>query len=430
MSRACVAPLAIAVLAGCPGARHARDPAADPSTVEIGRDGSSLRGVAADGELRFAALAAGTTSTIEARRGATVLWSAKLGGIAGPLAPHASLLLAALSGTGTLAGEAVRGEPAAMVVALDRATGAERWKRPVESSEWAQVIAMHGSETGAVIAGAFSGTLRIGASVVSSAGKSDGFVALLDPTGQPVWLVRTGGPHADSVQGVDARGGRIAIAGTFAAGAEIQGTPLPAFDERAPSGDGFVAVLDERTGARQWAAAFGGKLDDSVAGVAIDAADNVVVAANARDTIHVGGIDLVAQGDADGLVAWWTKAGVAKQAILLGGADFDGLRAISASGDRVVVAGFFSGTISLGKRTLSAGGGDDAFLAALDPSGAITQSWQVGGPGREEITALAGVPGGFIAGVAHTAAASIAGSDLPAPKDPMTGAALVVRPVR
>ncbi len=138
----------------------------------------------------------------------------------------------------------------------------------------------------------------------------------------------------------------------------------------------------------------------------------------------------MAQGDADGLVAWWTKAGMAKHAILLGGADFDGLRAIAASGDRVVVAGFFSGTISLGKRTLSAGGGDDAFLAALDPSGAITESWQVGGPGREEITSLAGLPGGFLAGVAHTAAASVAGSDLPAPKDPMTGAALVVRPVR
>ena len=430
MRRACIAPLAIAVLAACPGARHARDPAADPSTLEIGRDATSLRGVAAESDVTFVALALGTASTIKARRGATLVWSAKLAGIAGPIARQFPLVFATLAGTGTLAEQPVRGEPAAMVVALEQATGAPRWKTAIESSEWAQVTTITGAARGTLVGGAFSGTLRIGGSVVSSAGKSDGFVARLGQTGQPEWLIRVGGPHADSVQGIATRSGHLAIAGTFAAGAEIQGVPLPAFDERMPYADGFVAVLDERTGTRLWAATFGGKLDDSVAGVAIDDADNIVIAANARDTVHVGGIDLVAHGDADGLVAWWTLAGVAKHALLLGGPDFDGLRAIAASGDRVVVAGFFSGALSLGKRTLAAGGGDDAFIAALDSHGAVTESWQVGGPGREEVTALVGIPGGFLAGIAHTAAASVGGADLPAPKDPMGGAAIVVRPVR
>lgn len=426
MIRACVAPFAIAVLAGCPGARHPRDPAAQASTLEIGRDATSLRGVTAAGEVRFVALASRAASTIEARRGAQVLWSTSLGGIAGPLASRADTVLATLSGTGTLADQAVRGEPAAMVVALDAATGAPRWKLAIEASEWAQITTVHGS----LVAGAFSGTLRIGSTVVSSAGKSDGFVARLGATGQPEWLVRLGGPHADSVQGADERDGRVAIAGTFAAGAELQGVPLPAFDERAPYADGFVAELDAASGARVWSAAFGGKLDDSVAGVAIDERGAVVVAANARDTVHVGGIDLVAHGDADGLVAWWSKAGAPQHAVLVGGPDFDGLRAIAASGDRVIVAGFFSGSLPLGKRTLTAGGGDDAFLAALDAGGAITESWQVGGPGREEVTALAAIPGGFLAGVAHTAAASIGEADLPAPKDPFGGAAIIVRSVR
>jgi hypothetical protein len=430
MRRACIAPLAIAVLAACPGARHARDPAADPSTLEIGRDATSLRGVAADRDVTFVAVASGTASTIEARRGATLLWSAKLGGTAGPIARQAPLVFATLAGTGTLADQHVRGEPAAMVVALEQATGAPRWKTAIESSEWAQVTTISGTARGAIIGGAFSGTLRIGSSVVSSAGKSDGFVARLGQNGQPEWLIRVGGPHADSVQGVSERNGRYAIAGTFAAGAELGGVPLLAFDERAPYADGFVATLDERTGARLWAATFGGKLDDSVAGVVIDEAENVVVAANARDTMHVGGLDLVAHGDADGLVAWWTKAGALSHAILIGGPDFDGLRAISTTGDRVLVAGFFSGALELGNRTMKAGGGDDAFIAALDTHGAVVESWQVGGSGREEITTLVGIPGGFLAGIAHTAAASIGGSDLPAPKDPMSGAAIVVRPVR
>lgn len=430
MGRACIAPLAIVVLAACPGARHARDPAADPSTLEIGRDATSLRGLAADRDLTFAALASGTVSTVEARRGAAIVWTAKLGGIAGPVAQQFPLVVATLSGTGTLADSPVRGEPAAMVVALDQATGAPRWKAPIESSEWVQIASITGAERGVIVGGAFSGTLRIGGLVVSSAGKSDGFVARLEMTGQPRWLIRVGGPHADSVQGIATRGNHVAIAGTFGAGAELAGVPLQAFDERAPYADGFVAVLEDQSGARVWAASFGGKLDDSVVGVAIDAANNIVVAGNARDTMHVGGLDLVTQGDADGLIAWWTLAGAATHAQLVGGPDFDGLRAISATGDRILVAGFFSGSVTLGDRTLTAGGGDDAFIAALDTHGAVTQSWQIGGPGREEVTSLAGIPGGFLAGVAHTAATSISGSEVPAPKDPMGGAVIVVRPVR
>ncbi|MBA3463752.1 MAG: hypothetical protein H0T46_27595 [Deltaproteobacteria bacterium] len=299
----------------------------------------------------------------------------------------------------------------------------------MESSEWATVSSLATLPDGGVlVGGTFSGTMRIAASVVSSAGKSDGFVARLDATGKPAWLVRVGGQHADAVQGVATRGDRIVIAGTFAAGAELRGVLLPAFDERSPFADGFVAELDAK-GARKWSASFGGKRDDAVAGVAIDAGGRVAVAGTVRETAHVGGADLVAQGDADGVVGWWSPGGAALHAVLIGGADFDGLRAITAVGDRIVVAGFFSGAMRLGDRQVAAGGGDDSFLAAFDTSGAILDSWQVGGPGREELTSLASVPGGFIAGVAHTAAVDIAGAELPAPKDPMSGAAIVVRPV-
>jgi hypothetical protein len=96
------------------------------------------------------------------------------------------------------------------------------------------------------------------------------------------------------------------------------------------------------------------------------------------------------------------------------------------------VAGFYSGALRLGDRALTAGGGDDAFLAELDPSGSVVTSWPVIGPGREEVTALSVIPGtgSFIAGLAHTATASVEGDALPAPRDPISGAALVVRGIR
>jgi hypothetical protein len=231
------------------------------------------------------------------------------------------------------------------------------------------------------------------------------------------------------VQGIAARGDRVVIAGTFAAGAELLGQPLPAVDERSPAGDGFAAELDDR-GGRRWIATFGGQGNDSVAGVAIDRTGRVVVAGTVRDMIHAGSVELTPRGAADGVVVWLTATGEHTGAILIGGPDFDGISAITAVGDRIVVGGFFSGSLRLGERTLAAGGGDDAWLAALDASGSVVQSWQVGGEGREEITALAAIRGGFVAGAAHSARASVDDSALPAPADPASGAALLVRGVR
>jgi outer membrane protein assembly factor BamB len=371
-------------------------------------------------------------ATIEALRpaaGPAAVWHTELAGYAGPVVLAGNRVIAALGGAGSVAGLALRGEPGAAVAALDAATGAPAWKLAVDSTEWSVIAALAAAGDGVVIGGAFSGTLRIADRVVSSAGQSDGFVARLTATGGVAWLIRVGGPGADAVHGVAAAADRIAIAGTFATGADLLGEPLVPFDERSPRADGFVAELDP-AGTRRWVQSFGGKADDAVAGVAIDAAGRIAVAATVQDTVHIGGSELTASGSADGLVAWWGPGGTLLNAVLLGGADFDGLRAIAPAGQRIVVAGFYSGSIRLGAGALTAGGGDDAFIAALDLAGTVAQAWSVGGDGREEVTALAAVPGGFVAGVAHTAAAVLDGAALPAPADPMSGAAILIRPVR
>ncbi|HEY0476306.1 MAG TPA: hypothetical protein VGD37_02230 [Kofleriaceae bacterium] len=425
--------LVLAGLAACPAPRTPSSIGAGGVTLEIGRAGSSLAGVAGDGAVVFAALAARSPAltTIEALRpsgGATPVWHAELPGHGGPLAASGKQVVAALGGSGTAAGLALRGDPGAAVAALDAATGAVAWKLAVDSTDWAVIAAIApDGQGGTVIGGAFVGTLRIADKVVSSAGQADGFVARLTAAGGIAWLVRVGGPGADAIQGVAAAADRIAIAGTFATGADLLGEPLPAFDDRSVAADGFVAELDS-SGARRWLQSFGGPADDAVAGVAIDARGRVAVAATARDTVRIGATELTANGAADGLVAWWGPDGTPLSAVLVGGADFDGLRAIAPAGDRIVVAGFYSGSVQLGDRALTAGGGDDAFVAELDASGAVVHAWSVGGDGREEITQLAAIPGGFLAGVAHTAGGTIDDVTLPSPADPMSGAAIVVRP--
>ncbi len=402
----------------------------------------AVRGVAGDGTTLYAAVesaapAAGSarsttrSTTIEARRAGAIAWRTPLPGAGGPLAVTSKLAFASVVASDALGAGAVRGDPAGAVVALDAASGAKRWTVLLDSTDWALVTALAPLGDDVVVAGSFAGTLRAGPHVVSSAGGSDGFVARVAASGEVAWLVRVGGAGADGVQGVAARAGdeRIAIAGTFTAGAELAGTELSAYDEASPFGDAFVAVLDGR-GARRWTSTFGGRADDAVAGVAIDARGNVIVAASVHEVVHVGSTQLVTQGTGDGIVVWYDPGGGTGTAVLVGGSDFDGLRAIAAVDDRVIVGGFFSGEIRLADRTLTAGGGDDAFLAALDAGGTITRTWHVGGDGREEVTSLAAIPGGVVAGIAYTANANVEGAALKAPADPMAGGALVVRGVR
>jgi outer membrane protein assembly factor BamB len=421
---------ALALLSACSARPKAPrvPPAADLALPLVG----AIRGVAGGGTALYAALETGSTpatTTVRAQRRGDEAWHVDLPGRGGPLAATPTLVAATVTASAALGAGVVRGDPAAAIVALDAATGARRWTVLVDSTEWALVTAIAALHADFVVAGTFGGTLRAGSRVVSSAGRSDGFVVRLSPAGEVRWLVRVGGAGADGVQGVATAGDRIAIAGTFTAGAELGGAPLPAYDESSPLGDAFAAELDD-SGARRWTATFGGRADDTVAGVAIDGRGNVVVAASTRDVVHVGSAQLVTQGASDGIVAWFGEGGEQGPAVLLGGLDFDGLRAITATGGVVIVGGFFSGSIQLADRTLTAGGGDDAFIAALDPSGTVAMAWHVSGKGREEVTSLAPIPGGFVTGIAHTAAAAIEDVQLPAPKDPMQGSALVVRGLR
>ncbi|HEY4056459.1 MAG TPA: hypothetical protein VGM39_07610 [Kofleriaceae bacterium] len=443
--------------AGCPSPSHPTDAPAGSQTIEIGTAGSSLRGAASDGTTIFASLAkanaagivdgtngtppATFTTTISARRGSTVAWTKDLAGRGGPLVFMAGdladamkghserLLIAALAGSGSVAGAPVRGEPGGAIVGLDVNTGAVAWRTALESNEWITITTMTmRPEGGVLVGGAFAATLRVGDRVVESGGRSDGFVLSLNSKGGVDWLWRMGGTGADTVQGIAARDGVVAVAGVYMNDAEFGGVSLPAFEEKTPNPDGYVGVLDLKTAKREWSQTFGGLGLEEVAGVAIDDEHHVAVAATVRGDLTVSGRAFTTAGPADGLVAWWNKDGSAHNAVLLGGADFDGLRAITAVGSRVVVGGFYSGSMRLGGDAISADGGDDAFLAALDASGRVVTTWPASGPGREELVTLSSLPGGFLVGAAYTASANIAGAQVKAPSDPLSGAAIAIRP--
>lgn len=366
-------------------------------------DGGTLGavgGLAIDGDVTVAG--AGRVATGFA--GGSPAWTRTLDADAGPIAVHQGGIAAiAVGGTGPFPALpfGLRGDPGAALLGFDAATGAPRWTLGVGATDWVIVRAVAPDGDGFLIGGVFSGTLRVGDRVVTSAGGSDGFWAAVGADGAVRSLARMGGPSADAIAGVVALpGGGLAIAGTYTDRATVIDAELAAIYPGPPAADGFVAALGA-DGALAWVRTWGGALGDTCAGVAVTA-DGLAIAGTVRDVVDVAGRRLDAAGPADGLIAYFDRGGAVRAAYLVGGADLDGLTAIVAHGDDVIAAGFFAGTVA----GVAASGGDDPMIAIARPGG-VEAIVPVRASGAAAVHALAADARGWVLAIGSATAAAI-----------------------
>ena len=181
-----------------------------------------------------------------------------------------------------------------------------------------------------VVTGTFRGTVTFGSTTLTSAGGMDLFVAKVDPSGSYVWATRAGGSAADNGHAISAL----------------------------PDGSSIV------TGAFEGTITFG-----------------------STTLTSAGGADMfVAKVDSSGSFVWATKAGGSSVAIG---------RAISALPDgSSIVTGAFMGTATFGSITLTSAGGDDVFVAKVDPSGSFVWATRAGGAFDEVSYAISTLPDG------------------------------------
>jgi hypothetical protein len=346
-------------------------------------------------------------------RGGEMAWFTEVAatwGLVGAVAVDGDVVAVAISGAGDVVPGlgGLRGEPGAAIRGLGGGDGAARWVVGVGASRWSAVHAIAPAGDGFLLAGSFAGTLRVGERTVTSAGNADGFVASLDRAGAVRWVRRMGGDGPDAVTGVAALGaGRIAIAGTFTGPAELGDTTLDAVATNTPASDGFVAVV-ESDARVAWARTWGSTLEDTCAGLAVLSGGAIAIAGTARGEVDVAGRRLEARGTADGLVAVFASDASVKGAWLVGGDDFDGVTSIAGAGDRIAVAGWFTGTLADGAK---ADGIDDVFVAEGTADGlAIIHPFHHAGP--SSATAFAATAAGWYLAV-HAAEPAPAGGVVP-----------------
>jgi hypothetical protein len=215
-------------------------------------------------------------------------------------------------------------------------------------------------------------------------GGVDAFVVKLSPNGGSlVYATYMGGRGDDRALG---------IAVNAAGAAHVCGRtssinfPILSAAQTSPGGgrDGWVAKLNPAGNALVYSTYYGGALDDSANGIAVDAAGNAYVTGetNSPDFRVVSAYQNSARGGQDAFAVKFGPSGAVIYSTFLGGAGDDrgAAVAVDASGN----AYFTGGTDSLDFPVLGAvqpvnGGGQDAFVVKLGPSGTFAYGTFLGG---------------------------------------------------
>lgn len=221
-----------------------------------------------------------------------------------------------------------------------------------------------------------------GSGLLTSGGSTDGFLLKLDSTGAFQWVKSVTSPSPNRTIAVTTDSGFVYSGGYFQGTANFGGTTIPTNGGR----DAFVTkhALD---GTFQWAKRMGGSESDVTYALDVDGSGNIyltgVFSGTANfDTSGIGTFNLTTTGGRDAFVAKLDGNGNLLWAKNMGGVDNDEGFGIKVGNDgRIYVTGYFNGAATFpagGATTLTAAGGNNAFLAVFDDAGNLQIARQLG----------------------------------------------------
>lgn len=231
------------------------------------------------------------------------------------------------------------------------------------NSQYAPTVAVDALHS-VFVAGYFAGAVDFGGGPLTSAGSEDIFLAKFASNGNHQWSRRFG--DASTAQqawglAIDGHGNAI-IAGYFTGAVDFGGGALP---NAGAQPDVFVAKFGS-LGTHLWSKHFGDEYGQSASAVAVDAADNVLVAGGFIATIDFGGATLTSGGAKDVFLAKLGPDGSHLWSKGFGDAGYqDALAVATDASGNACLAGYFEGAVDFGGGALTSAGGEDVFVAAF-----------------------------------------------------------------
>ncbi len=219
------------------------------------------------------------------------------------------------------------------------------------------------------VTGMFYGTADFGSTTLTCpSGWPDIYVAKLDANGNWLWARQAGGTGDDYGCGIKTdSNGNSYVTGYFKSSATFGSLTLSTYSYFA---DIFVAKLDTN-GNWLWARQTDNTGDIYSYGIAIDSGCNSYVTGIFEGTASFGSTTLTSSDDFDIFAAKLDANGNWLWANGAGGASgYDYGFAVCADGfGNCYLTGYFWDTASFGSLTVTGAGGNDAFVAKLDPGG-------------------------------------------------------------
>lgn len=243
-----------------------------------------------------------------------------------------------------------------------------RWTKTVggPGADAANAVAV-GADGSVFAGGKVSQDAKLDMITLTPAGNSDAqaFLAKLSKDGEPLWAHAYGDLGAQTILGVAVSTGGDVVAGGASQGAIdfAGGVALPLKPSQA-----FVVKLS-KGGAALWARGYPAPFLTYVAGVAFDAAGNVLATGPFQTTVDFGGKTPLVAGQTDAFLLKLDAAGAYRWVRAFGASDKnDRGAAVTATAEgEVLFAGSFGGAVTFGLEPLMSAGQIDAGVALFQP---------------------------------------------------------------
>jgi hypothetical protein len=246
---------------------------------------------------------------------------------------------------------------------------------PPNTTDTKTVLAS-GPEGQFYLAGEFLDTTQFGEKMLISSGGTDIFLAKYTPEGVPLWASKIGAADWDYVQNVitDASGNLI-MAGYFYGDTQIGPDHYTSYGSQ----DVFIAMFGQ-DGSFLWSRRAGGQSADYVTGLALDAAQNLVITGYYYDSLNFSDTTLISSGSSDIFMAKINPDGDLLWTNSAGGFSSDQSRSVSCdTEDNILISGSFYYDITLGDTTLSTLNPVGVVVARYMPDGQFDRAFQLDG---------------------------------------------------
>ena len=242
-----------------------------------------------------------------------------------------------------------------------------------------------------IVTGYFAASVTFGSTTLTSAGGNDMFVAKADASGGWVWAKRAGGSGYEQGLKIKTLPDGSSLVTGYFQGSASFGTTTLT---TFGGNDIFVAKLDAN-GNWLWASRAGSSGNDNGNGLAALPDGSSIITGSFRNVASFGTSSVTSAGGEDVFVAKLDPNGTWVWATSGGSRSGDPGKSVSVLADgSSIVVGFIAASATFGSTNLTGFGSNDLFVAKVDASGNWVWAKNAGGSGSDVGTGVSALPDG------------------------------------